>query len=165
MDTQIKLANPRHFYIGGEWVAPSTSATFKVLNCSTEEVMATVAEAQAADVDRAVTAARHAFDEGPWPRMTHAERATYLRRIAEEFTCRNDEFARVWSIESGIVYKVAQPRIGLFLSGAFKQYADMAATFPFLEPRRSATGHQGYIVREPVGTVAAIVPWNGPAGG
>jgi betaine-aldehyde dehydrogenase len=164
VDTQIKLANPRHFYIGGEWVAPSTSATFKVRNCSTEEVVATVAEAQAADVDRAVTAARQAFDEGPWPRMTHAERATYLRRIAEEFTCRNDEFARVWSIESGIIYKAAQPRIGLFLSGAFKQYADMAATFPFLEPRRSATGHQGYIVREPVGTVAAIVPWNGPAG-
>ena len=163
-DNAIVLKHPQRFYIGGHWVAPSSQSTFDVLNCSTEELVTQVAEAKSDDARRAVEAARRAFDEGPWPRMTHVERATYLEKIAGKFEERNDEFARVWAIESGIVYKIAQPRIGLFLSGAFRQYSAMASTFPFTERHRSATGHQGLIVREPVGVVAAIVPWNGPAG-
>ncbi len=143
---------------------PSRDRRFEVLNCSTEEVVATVPEAQSKDMRRAVTAARTAFDQGPWPRLSPAERATYLRAIAEEFKATNDEFASIWSIESGVVFKVAQPRIGLFLSGAFEQYAAMAETFPFAEPRKAATGHQGILVKEAVGVVAVIIPWNGPAG-
>ena len=162
--TQINLKHPRQLYIGGKWVEPSTSSTYKVVNCATEEVVATIAEAKSADVDRAVAAARDAFDKGPWPRISHDERAAYLEQIAKRLGELNDDFARIWSIESGIVYKIAQPRIGLFLSGAFRQYADMAKTFPFSEKRKSVTGHQAYCVQEPVGVVVAIVPWNGPAG-
>ncbi|MBB6734898.1 aldehyde dehydrogenase family protein [Cohnella zeiphila] len=62
-------------FIGGEWVDPSSSSRFDVINSATEDVFATFAEAQADDVERAVTAARKAFDKGPWPRMTHNERA------------------------------------------------------------------------------------------
>jgi betaine-aldehyde dehydrogenase len=160
----IPIAHPDRLYIGGEWVAPSVPGVFEVLDCSTEQIAARVAKAGSADVARAASAARDAFDRGPWPRLTPAERATYLEKIAQRFEALNDAFARVWSIESGILYKVAQPRIGLFLSGAFRQYAAMAETYPFMEPRKSATGHQAWSVKEAAGVVVAIVPWNGPAG-
>jgi aldehyde dehydrogenase (NAD+) len=163
-ERSIRLGNPHRLFIGGQWVEPSTSGSFDVINCSTEQVVATVAEAQSADIARAVIAAREAFDKGPWPRMSHLERAGYLEKFAQRLETLNDEFARIWSIESGIMYKVAQPRIGLFLSGAFRQYAAMASTFPFTESRQSVTGHLAYCVHEPVGVVAVIVPWNGPAG-
>ncbi len=160
----IDLKHPDRLFIAGEWVAPATTETFDVLDCSTEEVVATVAKASSVDMQRAVAAARKAFDEGPWPRLSPQERAVYLEKLAERLEARNDDFARVWSIETGIVYKVAQPRIGLFISGAFRQYAAMASTFAFIEPHRSATGNEGYRVHEPVGVVAEIIPWNGPAG-
>ncbi|WP_321800541.1 aldehyde dehydrogenase [Caballeronia sp. J97] len=160
----IQLKHPRRLFIGGEWVAPSTEETFEVLDCSTEEVVATVAKASSADMQRAVAAAREAFDTGPWPRLSPQERAAYLERFAQRLEERNDDFARVWSTETGIVYKVAQPRIGLFISGAFRQYAAMASTFAFEEEHRAVTGNQAYRVFEPVGVVAEIIPWNGPAG-
>lgn len=160
----IALAHPDKFYIGGAWVLPSSKSTFRVINCSTEEPVLEVPEAKREDVDRVVAAARQAFDRGPWPRMTPAERAEHLRAISAEFLTRGEEFARIWAIESGIVFKLARTRIGLFLNGAFNQYADLAGTFAFEERRRSMTGNLGYLVREPVGVVAAIVPWNGPAG-
>ncbi|WP_322029221.1 aldehyde dehydrogenase [Paraburkholderia sp. J76] len=160
----IELKHPREFYIGGQWVAPSTSGTFDVLDCSTEEVVATVAKAESADMQRAIAAARDAFDNGPWPRLTPQERAIYLEKFAERLEALNDHFARVWSIETGIVYKVAQPRLGLFISGAFRQYAAMASTFAFIEEHRSVTGNPGYRIYEPVGVVGEIIPWNGPAG-
>lgn len=160
----IDLDHPGKLYIGGEWVSPSTNATIDVLNCSTEEVVATVGEATSRDIDRAVTAAREAFDYGSWPRLQPAERAEMLELIAQRFEAMNDQFARIWSIESGIVYKVAQPRLGLFLSAAFRQYAAMAHTYPFIERHKSTTGNLAYKVQEAVGVVAAIIPWNGPAG-
>jgi betaine-aldehyde dehydrogenase len=160
----IELKHPRHLYIEGSWVAPSGADVFEVLDCSTEQVAATVAKAESADGMRAVAAARKAFDHGPWPRLSPQERAAYLEKFAQRFEELNDEFARIWSIESGLVYKVAQPRIGLFLSGAFRQYAARASTFPFCESHKSGTGHRAYRIQEPVGVVAVILPWNGPAG-
>ncbi|MDQ0141320.1 aldehyde dehydrogenase [Cupriavidus necator] len=160
----IELKHPRRLYIGGEWVAPSSGGVFDVLDCSTEQVVATVARAESADMRRAVAAARQAFDDGPWPRMTPPERGGFLETIAARLEALNDEFARIWSLETGIVYKVAQPRIGLFISGAFRQYAAMASTFPFTQACQSATGNDAYRVYEPVGVVAEIIPWNGPAG-
>lgn len=159
----IALKHPRRFYIGGEWVEPATQDTIDVLNCATEEVVATVAKAGSEDMRRAVAAARDAFDNGPWPRMTPQERAVVLEKFAERLEALNDTFAAGWSIESGIVYKVAQPRIGQFIGQAFRVYSAMAHSFQFSEPHRSMTGHQGYRVYEPVGVVAVIVPWNGPA--
>ncbi|WP_414610513.1 aldehyde dehydrogenase [Stenotrophomonas pavanii] len=164
MKRTIDLKHPDRLYIGGQWVAPDSKETFDVLDCSTEEVIASVPKANSVDMQRAVDAARDAFDNGPWARMTPQERAGYLEKIAARLEARNDDFARVWSLETGIVFKVAQPRIGLFISGAFRQYAEMASTFPFTEEHRSVTGNLGYRVYEPVGVVAEIIPWNGPAG-
>jgi len=160
----IQIFHPLRFFIGGGWVLPDSRETVNVINASTEEVAATVAMAGHEDVNRAIAAAREAFDHGPWPRLTHARRAEFLREIAKRFEQRSDDFARVWSTESGILYRTARERIGRFLMGAFNYYADLAETFPFVESHRSASGLRGQIVREPVGVVAAIVPWNGPAG-
>ena len=73
------IGHADRFFIGGQWVAPSSDATIKVIDPGTEELYFTVAEAQAADIARAVGAAREAFDNGPWPRLTHEQRADYLR--------------------------------------------------------------------------------------
>ncbi|NEW26641.1 aldehyde dehydrogenase [Nocardia cyriacigeorgica] len=157
-------AHPEASYIDGNWVPVSSSESFEVINCSTEEIVTTVGAASAGDVDAAVVAARRAFDSGPWPLLSPAERAEYLRAIAAELTLRGEDFARLWSIESGITYALAKTRLPLFLSGAFNAYADLAETFAFREPHQPAAGGAGLLVREPVGVVAAIVPWNGPAG-
>ncbi len=163
-ERRIHLDHPDRLYINGQWVKPSGMGQIDVLDCSTEQVAATLADADSADGARAVAAAREAFDKGPWPRMSPQQRAGYLEKLAARFEELNDEFAKIWSVESGIVFKVAKPRIGLFLSGAFRQYAAMASTFAFSEDRKSVTGHRAYSVQEPVGVVLAIVPWNGPAG-
>src|ERR1700729_506317 len=101
------IQHPDRFFIGGAWVAPSSDAVIEVVTPSTEEVFVRVAEAQAADVDRAVAAARDAFDRGPWPRMSHAERAGYLRAIAAELRARSEDVAQVWPRESGTIYSIA----------------------------------------------------------
>ncbi len=160
----VSLDHPDSLYIGGQWVKPARPAHFDVLDCSTEQVVARVARAESADAARAVAAAREAFDQGPWPRLSPQERGAWLDKLAGRLEALNDEFARIWSLESGIVHKVAKPRLGLFIGAAFRQYAKISTTFAFTEPRKAVTGHQAFCVREPVGVVLAIVPWNGPAG-
>ncbi|KWF64255.1 aldehyde dehydrogenase [Burkholderia pseudomultivorans] len=160
----LNMPHADRLYIGGRWAAPASTDTCAVLNCATEDVVAHAAMANEADVDAAVRAARDAFDRGPWPHLSPAERGAFLEKIAARLEALNDDFARGWSIESGVLYRIARPRIGLFLSGAFRQYAAMAHSYPFVAPARAVTGHQAYRVQEPVGVVAVIVPWNGPAG-
>src|SRR5262249_49512464 len=134
-----------------------------VINSGTEELFVSVAEAQAADIDRVVAAARNAFDRGPWPSMSHKERAGYLRAIAAEVDARSEEIARIWTTESGVVHKLARDAMGT-LGKAFRFYAGLADTFPFQERHTPSAGTGvGLLVREPVGVVAAIIPWNGPA--
>jgi aldehyde dehydrogenase (NAD+) len=160
--TAAMIAHADRFFIDGDWAAPSSDAQIAVVNPATEEVFIRVAEAQAADVDRAVSAARAAFDRGPWPRMSHQDRAGYLRDIAKRLTVHTDRLADLWTSEVGIVRGLA----GAFLAGApgaFESYAALAYSFPFKERRiPQMGGNVGYLVREPVGVVAAIVPWNFP---
>ncbi|MGE3690115.1 MAG: aldehyde dehydrogenase [Novosphingobium sp.] len=155
------VSHPHAFFIGGEWVKASSNATFDVVTPSTEESFGTVAEAQATDVECAIAAARVAFDLGPWPRMSHRERAGYLRAIATEVTQRTADLAATWTNEMGVVNSFAQwfmPTAG----DIFEYHAAMAETFPFIERREPERGGFGLLVREPVGVVAAIVPWNFP---
>jgi len=154
--------NPDRLFIDGLWVTPSTPKTIDVMNSGTEELFVRVAEAQEADVKRAVSAGRKAFDQGPWPRLSHAERAEYLRAIAREIGTRADDLARIWTTESGVVHDVARAR-GPSLAAVWNYYADLAETYPFVEERKPASGNVGLLVREPVGVVAAIIPWNGPS--
>src|SRR5271154_2690936 len=101
VNTTIRM--PGRFFIGGEWVAASSDAMIDVVSPSTEKVYLRVAEAQAPDINRAVEAARQAFDHGPWPRMSHAERAGYLSAIGQAVVARSGELADIWSSEMGVV--------------------------------------------------------------
>jgi aldehyde dehydrogenase (NAD+) len=164
MSMQAPIKHPDCFFIDGKWVKPSSAAKINVLNSGTEEPFASVAEAQEADINRAVAAARNAFDDGPWPRMTHSERAVYIRAIGAELDKLADESALIWTTESGLLHSVAKAR-SASLSGAYNYYADLAETYPFQERHKpGAGGNVGLLVREPVGVVAAIIPWNGPPG-
>src|SRR3546814_18129525 len=104
---------------------------------STEEVYFTVAEAREADVDRAVAAAREAFDHGPWPRMSVAERADYLRRISQEIVRRSELLGQLWTGETGALHSMASAS---FASGQdeFARHAALAASFPFVEIGRAS---------------------------
>lgn len=155
------IERPDQLFIGGDWVSPSTASSIDVIDSDTEEVFLTVAEAQAADIDRAVAAARRAFDTGPWPRMSHAERAGYLRALGREIAVRGEDIARVWTVESGMLHRQALGSAGR-LSGIYEYYAGLADTFPFVERHTPQNGgNVGLLVREAVGVVAAIIPWNG----
>jgi aldehyde dehydrogenase (NAD+) len=163
-DIRVPLRNADRFYIGGEWVTPSSDATIDVIDSGTEELYFSVAEAQAADIDRAVTAARRAFDEGPWPRLTHAQRAEYLRALAAGLRERNGELGQIWPRESGVLHAIAQ-HTGTGAARTFESFAALADTFAWEEPATPTGGGAfGLIVREPVGVVGAIIPWNAPMG-
>lgn len=155
------IAHPDRFFVGGEWIDPSSDRTIAVINSGTEELFLTVAEAQEQDVDRAVTAARHAFDRGPWPRLTHAERAEYLRALADAIERRADATALTWTVESGFLHSHAT-MAGRFGGATYRWYADLASSYPFIERKETKAAAVGLLVREPVGVVAAIIPWNGP---
>ena len=156
------VANPDRLFIGGEWVKASTGAKIDVISAATEEVYLQVAEAQPADMERAIAAARRAFDHGPWPRLSHAERGNWLRKLAAGLTERGGDIAAMWPHEMGILYKAAAA-MSAGAGATFNYYADMAETFPFEEPRKAAgEGLFGLVVREPVGVVGAIIPWNAP---
>ncbi len=158
----LQLRHLDRFFIGGEWVAPSSDATITVTDSATELEFFSVAEAQAADVARAVGSARQAFDAGPWPRLTHAERAEYLRAIAAGLRRRGSEVGDIWPRESGVLHRIAK-NAAEGAARKFEYYASLADAFPFEEEARpTAGGEFGLLVREPVGVVGAIIPWNVP---
>jgi acyl-CoA reductase-like NAD-dependent aldehyde dehydrogenase len=147
-------------FIGGSWVKPSSDRRIEVVSPVTEEVIAHVPEALPADVDAAVRAARRAFDHGPWPRLSPAERAEALLRIRREVEARFDEMCLAFTAEIGAPFAVSQA----FHQNALAMWEDAATLHErlvFEEERSWADGH-ARIVREPVGVVATIIPWNGP---
>jgi acyl-CoA reductase-like NAD-dependent aldehyde dehydrogenase len=164
MNTSNVVRHPDKFFIGGQWIEPSSDARIKVTNSSTEELFLTVAEAKEADVHRAVAAAREAFDQGPWPRMPHAERARYMRAMAAELDKLADPHSRIWTTETGALHSFTKVRCA-GISNDYLSYAALADTFPFQERHQSKSGGEvALLVREPVGVVAAIVPWNAAPG-
>src|SRR6201992_2373960 len=149
------------FYIGGQWVEPSSDAKISVIDSDTEQLYFTVPEAQAADIARAVGAAREAFDNGPWPWLTHEQRAGYLRAIGAELKKRSEDIGQIWPRESGVLHAVARGG-GIGAEQTFSAFAALASTYPFEEPAKPEAGQFGLLVREPVGVVGAIIPWNAP---
>lgn len=160
-DANPFLRHPDRFYIGGKWVQPFGNSRIEVRDSASEEVFLTVAEAQVEDVDRAVAAARDAFDNGPWPRMTHSERAEWLNKLADAWDQRGEDFAQAWTRESGVLYAISGA-LGGALSYIYRDHAAYAETFEWQERHTTKTGLPALLVREPVGVVAAIVPWNSP---
>jgi aldehyde dehydrogenase (NAD+) len=160
--TAVPIRHDDSFFIGGKWVEPSSSDVIEVIDSSTEERYFSVPEARAADMARAVDAARVAFDQGPWPRMSHAERADWLRKIGEGLRGKSAEAGQIWPRESGALFAIAQYTAG-GMAGVFDFYAGLADTFAFEERKQPTSGGEyGLLVREPVGVVGAIIPWNAP---
>ena len=148
-------------FIGGEWVSPAGTGVIEVVSPSTEEVIATVPDSTPSDVDRAVAAARAAFDDGPWPRMSPAERADVITRLSQGLMARMDEIARVITEQNGC--PISWSVMGQVLSSTMvlDYYAGLARELQIEEERPGLMAPM-LVRREPVGVVGAIVPWNVP---
>ena len=147
-------------FVGGRWVEPGGTGRLEVVSPSTEEVLATVPEITESDVDAAVSAARAAFDHGPWPRMTPAERGEALARVGREVAARYDDMVAAFTAEIGAPLAVSRA----FHHNALQMWDDVSTLhtrFGF-EEDRDWNGGRGKLVHEPVGVVASVIPWNGP---
>jgi betaine-aldehyde dehydrogenase len=152
------------FYIDGRWAAPSDGATLPVVNPATEEVFHHIPAGTKADADAAVRAARRAFDEGPWPRMTGAGRAAYLRRIAEGIRARLPELARLEVMDNGKPLPEAEWDLA-DAAGCFDFYAALAEEMDGEGPEEIPLADARFTskaVKEPVGVAVGIIPWNYP---
>ena len=152
-------------YIGGSWVAPSDpELLLDILSPHDQSVLGRVAQAAPADVDAAVSAAREAFDQGPWPHTTPAERMEIVRRYDALRAARADDIAAVISKENGSAgwfTKAGQP----FLTRQVNGYLKAAAEFGWeevVEPADPSVGFDTIVRREGIGAVAAVIPWNSP---
>jgi aldehyde dehydrogenase (NAD+) len=149
-------------FIGGEWVAPATSAIIEVTSPHTEEVIARVPEASAADIDNAVDAARRAFDEGPWPRMEPGERADVMAKISQTIQARSQDYAETITREMGS--PISWSIMGQVFASTMvlDYYTGLARAYPFEELRDGVLGNKALVRKEAVGVAGAIVPWNVP---
>jgi acyl-CoA reductase-like NAD-dependent aldehyde dehydrogenase len=146
--------------INNEWRPSSSGKTMDVVNPATEDVVGVVASADAADVDAAVAAARAAF-EGPWGRMSARERGRLVRKLADRLMARVDEIARLETLHNGKPIPESRQVEVPAAAECFEYYAgwsdkEMGETIPV------KGNHLTYTLREPLGVVAAIVPWNFP---
>lgn len=140
--TASPLLHADRFFIGGEWVTPSSDAVIRVTDSSTEQVCLTVPEAVEPDMTRAAAAARRAFDRGPWPRLTHAQRAGYLRAIAAGIRQRSETVGDLWPREAGVLFSIARCA-GAGAADVWEYYANLAETFTWKEPATPAAGEFG----------------------
>ncbi len=157
----VKIRYPEKLFIAGKWVAPSSDGRIEVVNPATEQVIAKVAEAREADMDKAVAAAREAFDKGPWPRLSPVERAAYMMRLAKALRAREPELAAAWTEQVGGLASFGPMMVGGG-TAPFEVYAAAAASYPFETRQPSMIGGTAVLRREPVGVVVAIAPWNAP---
>ena len=147
----------RRFYIDGAWIGPAAARSFEVVNPATESVVAVISLGDRTDVDRAVAAARRAFDG--WSRTSREERTAVLGRIVDACKRRMDDLAQAITEEMGApLATVSRPMQAPSAVGHFKVAMDVLAAFEF-ERAQGATR----IVREPIGVIGMITPWNWPA--
>ncbi len=150
----------RNLFIGGAWVSPHGEAFIDVINPDTEERLATVSAADAEDVDRAVRAARAAFEHPSWSSITPHQRTNYLLKIADLIATHADELAAISSLEMGMPFLMSRFTTNSMVD-VFRYYAGWP-TKMFGKTNPTDTGSFSYTVREPLGVVGAIIPWNGP---
>ena len=150
------------FFIGNEWVEPASSRRFALVGASTEEVIAHVPEAVEADVDRAVAAARRAFDDSGWPQLAPAERAAVMKRFLAALATRGEALAQAVSMQNGMPIALSGLLEGQFPLGILDYYAGLAETLGAEDRRPSQMGRETLVERTAIGVVAAIVPWNFP---
>ncbi|MGW3738901.1 aldehyde dehydrogenase family protein, partial [Streptomyces sp. NPDC005148] len=151
-------------YIGGAWTAPSSPDLLEIRSPHDRSVLGRVAQAAPQDIDRAVAAARTAFDNGPWPRTDPKERQEIVRRLNALREARADEIAAMISAENGSASwftKMGQP----FLTRQTNSYLKAAEEFGWeeiVDPSDPAAPYDTIVRREAIGVVAAVIPWNSP---
>jgi len=155
------IATARKMFVNGRWVNAVSEKTFPVYNPATGEVMANIAEGDREDVNRAVQAARRAFESGPWPKLSASERGRLVWKLADLIEQRTEEFAQIESLDNGKPLAVARVADVPLAVDLFRYMAGWATkiegnTIPF-SPKYLA-----YTRREPVGVAAQIIPWNFP---
>ena len=161
------IATPRKMLINGKWVDAVSGKTFPTYDPATGKEMARIAEGDAADVNLAVTAARNAFDKGPWRRMTASERGKLIWKLADLLEKNLEEFAQLESLDNGKPLTVARAADVPLAVDLFRYMAGWATkiegnTIPLSVPYTPGARYLAYTLREPVGVVAQIIPWNFP---
>ena len=161
------LGAPRQLFINGQWADSASGRTFETPNPATGETLARVAEGEAEDIDRAVRAARRAFEEGPWGRMTPSERGRIIWRIGDLIYEHLDELAQLESLDNGKPFVVAQAADVPLAADLFQYMAGWATkiegnTISISVPYMPGANFHSYTLREPVGVVGQIIPWNFP---
>jgi len=157
------IAKPRKMLIGGKWVDAVSGKTFETYNPATGEVLARVAEGDKADIDLAVKAARKAFESGTWPNMTPSGRGRLLWKLADLVDEHHEELAELETLDNGKPVFFSRIVDVPTVSDAFRYYAGWAtkvegSTIPISAPGQ----YLAYTLREPVGVVGQIIPWNFP---
>lgn len=161
------LSQPKKMYINGQWVEAASSRRFDTVDPATGQVLTTVPHSDTVDVDRAVTAARTAFESGPWRTLTPAERQRMLWKIGEGILARADQFAQLESLDNGKSVAVAKAVDVTWAAEIFFYYAGWATkiegrTVPVSVPWAPGARFHAFTTREPVGVCAQIIPWNFP---
>ena len=160
----LSFVNSKHqLYIDGKFTSASSGKTFAVYNPATGEEICQVPEADHVDVDRAVHAARRAFDSGPWPAMSPSKRGQLMQRLAELLEQHTDEFAELESLDNGKPVSVARVADVPLAVDLFRYMSGWATkTLGSTIPLSAGNDYLSYTVREPIGVVAQIIPWNFP---
>ena len=158
------IAKSRQLLINGKWVDAASGKTFPTYNPATGEVLANVAEGDKEDINRAVAAARAAFDTGPWSRITPSERGKLIWKLADLIENHAEEFAQLESLDNGKPVTIA--RIA-DIPGTIDMFRYMAGWATKIEGNTIPISAHGakflaYTLREPVGVVGQIIPWNFP---
>ncbi len=161
------LDKPRKMLIDGKWVNAASGKTFPTYNPATGEVLAKVAEGDKQDIDAAVKAARKAFDSGPWSRMTASERGRLIWKLADLLEEHTEEFATIETLDNGKPLTVARGADVPLAVDMFRYMAGWATklegtTIPISVPYTPGAFYHAYTLREPVGVVGQIIPWNFP---
>tara|TARA_R110002073_G_scaffold115759_2_gene253846 strand:+ start:2213 stop:3649 length:1437 start_codon:yes stop_codon:yes gene_type:complete len=153
--------------IGGKWVEAKSGKTFDVYDPATDQVVAQAAEGEAADVELAVAAARKAFDQGPWSKMGGSERSRLIWKIGELIEQHADELAQIETLDNGKPFAVAKAADVALAADMFRYMAGWATkiegnTIPISLPYAPGAEFHAFTLREPVGVVGQIIPWNFP---
>lgn len=158
---QAFLEGVKGLYINGAYVPSKSGITFDVLDPATEEVIAVVSEAQEEDIDVAVAAARQAFDEGEWTKMSAAERSHLIYKFADLLEQNREELAQLESLDNGKPYETALADDVDGTVQHFRYYAGWATKI-IGQTVQVSPDYLNYIVHEPVGVVGQVIPWNFP---
>src|SRR6266576_2813650 len=154
---------PKKLFIGGRWVESAGGKTFATHDPATGDLLATVAEANAEDVDRAVAAARKSFDRGTWRELPPAERAKVLWKIGDMIEERATELAQLETLDNGMPINDALLFHAPLAAATFRYYAGWVTKLDGATQQVSLPGkYLSYTLREPVGVVGQIIPWNFP---